>query len=284
VIKQFAIEKSFAAVPYLPTSQLMKRFPKGIKFATDKVNVIVGDNGAGKSALMRTLSLLTLSNLSGVSAFDDNIYADGDSKPYWTCESRWSDKYEYLKGLVCDHDFAPALYYRPGHLPGNEAWINQCFFTGYGAQAKEHLEKTDKRSSGQQCHALLEKLYAVLKGEQTLAKYAHINWRHGKEMKKPDHRSTEYDHKGYLLKQTYGTIQEGAVPLILMDEPEQSLSARAEIELWKLIESADLTRMQVIVATHSFYPMLHPERFNIIEAEEGYIDNFRSMLGHVLPA
>ena len=72
---------------------------------------------------------------------------------------------------------------------------------------------------------------------------------------------------------------ETAVPLILMDEPEQSLDARAEGSLWAAIANADCSTMQIIVATHSLYPMLNKDKFNIIETETGFVAEVRRLLG-----
>jgi len=279
LITNLRVESHFKAVPYLLATQLMQRFPNGIEFATDKVNVIVGPNGAGKSALMHALSLLTLSDLTGVSAFDRNIFAGRNADKNWAKVDRWGNEFKYLDGLVCEHDFAPAVYYRPGHIPGNEPWINTSMMTGYFNEASQYRNATKDRSSGQQCQSLLEKITSVLKGDSTLSEYQRINWGYGATVKKPSYDAFEYDHKAYLLCQTYGAAKESAIPLVLTDEPEQSLDARAELELWKLLESTDLSRVQVIIATHSLYPVMHPERFNVIEAVDGYIDQVRSLMG-----
>jgi predicted ATPase len=63
-----------------------------------------------------------------------------------------------------------------------------------------------------------------------------------------------------------------------MDEPEQSLDALAELVLWRQIAAADMSKMQVIVATHSLYPLMHPEKFNIIEAVPGYSESVMQLL------
>lgn len=278
MIKHFTITDAFKTVPHLRSSLLMQRFPEGIPFATDKVNVIVGPNGSGKSALMRTLSLLTLSNLTGVSTFDPKIFSATRADENWTRESRYSERYLYLDGAVCDHDCAPALYYRPGHIPGNESWINTCLFTGYSEQAAQYREATKERSSGQQCLALLSRIKALISGETTLTGYDYLNWPYGEKPLKPAYNASHHAHKAYELLNSYANVPENAVPVVLLDEPEQSLDLRAEIELWKLFESADLSRVQIIVATHSMYPMLHPERFNIVEAVEGYVQELHQLM------
>jgi predicted ATPase len=63
-----------------------------------------------------------------------------------------------------------------------------------------------------------------------------------------------------------------------MDEPEQSLDAWASATLWSRIAEADCAKVQIVVATHSWYPILHPEAFNIIEAVPGFLEEVRSLI------
>jgi predicted ATPase len=64
----------------------------------------------------------------------------------------------------------------------------------------------------------------------------------------------------------------------MMDEPEQSLDAKAEMLLWGQIAKADCDKVQVIVATHSLYPLMHPELFHLIEAVPGYAQEVRKLM------
>lgn len=147
-----------------------------------------------------------------------------------------------MPGITVKSDNAPALYYRPGHVPGNEPTTVHALMCGYPKEARAYEELTENKSHGQQSQ----------------------------------HRG-EWDDKAYaLLKLT--EIGDSVVPLILMDEPEQSLDTKAELNLWNRIVEADCNVMQVIVATHSMYPFLHPERFNLIETEPGYLNSVLALL------
>jgi len=66
--------------------------------------------------------------------------------------------------------------------------------------------------------------------------------------------------------------------MILMDEPEQSLDVKAEAQLWSSLSKADCAKMQIIVATHSMYPLLHKDNFNLIEAEDGFVDEVLALM------
>lgn len=272
----------FSAVPYLESSLLMQAHPEGIVFSTDKPNVIVGPNGAGKSALLTALALHTLSFQAGVSAFDDNYTGRGRERDlYWSKEGySWNREYTYLPGLTCDSDLGPAMYYRPGHIPGGESFIAAAMMSGYCEQARNYGELTRHKSSGQKSQAVLQKVEAVLAGDHSELGYQYMHWSFGKELKNLEAQrwSGDYEYHAETLKKLYGTIPAGAIPVLLLDEPEQSLDAKAEALLWKKIAEADMSRVQVIVATHSLYPLMHPEKFNLIEAVSGYAQEVQALL------
>ena len=274
--------KNFTAVPYLESSLLMKTQKKEVKFATDKPNVIVGPNGAGKSALLQALALRTLSFYVGESAFDDNYAIGNDSRTFWSNEgASWRREYVFLPGLTCETDNAPALYYRPSHIPGNDDSVGAAMFCGYGKYADSYLKAVDKKSSGQQSRALLDRLVAALSGDVTDIRFKYVNWRAGKERKdlaNSRFHVCDFEYQFEILKEQFDTPPADALPVVLMDEPEQSLDARAEAVLWGQIANADCTKVQVIVATHSLYPLMHPEHFNLIEAVPGYVDEVRALL------
>jgi predicted ATPase len=271
--------KDFATVPYLETSSLIRHRPEGLQFSTEKPNAIVGPNGAGKSALLKALALHTLSWFTGTSAFDPNYldsfklkeaWREADSKrryAHYEATGRWEDLYDYLGGLEVETDYAPALYYRPGHIPGNERMITAAMMVGYCEEAKAYGRMTDKKSSGQQCLALLDRVHAVLGGViSSLQAFIEQNDGLGKGA------------KSRHLIEPRTNLPGDAKPVLLMDEPEQSLDALAELVLWRQIAAADMSKMQVIVATHSLYPLMHPEKFNIIEAVPGYSESVMQLL------
>lgn len=273
--------KDFKAVPYLETSALMVSHKRCVKFSSDKPNVIVGPNGAGKSALMTALALQTLSFYIGESAFDDQYALSNEAREFWTDTRGWREDYVYLPGLSCETDNAPALYYRPNHIPGNDDSIGAAMMCGYGKQADIYWKQVHQKSSGQQSQALLKKVIALLLGESEPLAYQYVHWRSGKvaiDLTQGRGYVNDFDYKFEVLRNRYANPPAGARPLVLMDEPEQSLDARAEAILWGQVAQADCTKVQVIVATHSLYPLMHPELFNLIEAVPGYIDEVRALM------
>lgn len=280
------LPRDFKAIPYLETSGLMKSHPDGVQFDVVRPNVVVGPNGAGKSALIGALALHCLSHFSWRSSLDRHYL--GQDK-FWTKGDWWRDMPEFLPGIGCDGDLAPALYYRPGHIPGNDDSVTAAMMCGYFELAKEYGRQTDKRSSGQGCLARLDAIRAFLRGEEggvMLAEYALDDWRAGRVPKKVGHGDSTYDLRAEVLKVRAAAGAEalagGSKPVVLMDEPEQSLDALAEACLWReLSQCSDRCPAQVIIATHSLYPIMRPERFNLIEAVPGYIERVRSEMGLV---
>ena len=267
--------KDFAAVPYLETSQLMTHHQGVVSFSLDKPNVIIGPNGSGKSALLTSMALRFLTYYFPRSSLDHHYIDTFRNSGIWT-EGHDKKTYArvalYLPGLVVDTDSAPAVYYRPNHLPGNEPDIAHAMLTGYFEEAREFGNLTDKKSSGEQCRALLQSLVKVLQGKNLPKEYLAVNWRHGREVREVSRTSYVGDipyRVNALLELT--RFKRGALPLVMMDEPEQSLDTLGEMQLWEHIAKANCSKMQLVVATHSLYPLVHPEKFNIIESVPGYM-------------
>jgi predicted ATP-dependent endonuclease of OLD family len=89
------------------------------------------------------------------------------------------------------------------------------------------------------------------------------------------HYTGEGDYIENAFIDAYKDASDTGMPLVIMDEPEQSLDAVAELQLWIAISNA---KTQVIVATHSLFPFLRPDDFNIIEAVPGYCTVAQSAL------
>jgi energy-coupling factor transporter ATP-binding protein EcfA2 len=267
-------------VPYLESSSLMQNHKGTVNFSASKPNVLIGPNGSGKSALLTALAMRFLAYYYKRSALDWNYVSSSRDAQLWGEPNPWySRDYEYMPGLLVKSDNAPALYYRPGHVPGNEPATGHALMCGYPKEALAYQELTENKSHGQQNQAVQAEMLDALAGTGLPADYLEINWGRGRQSVKFDrsrHRSEWDDKANALLK--LAELGGSAVPLILMDEPEQSLDAKSELNLWNRIAKADCSAMQLIVATHSMYPFLHPERFNLIETEPGYLNSVLALL------
>jgi ABC-type cobalamin/Fe3+-siderophores transport system ATPase subunit len=272
----------FAAIPYLETSSLMKTHRKRLSFSTLKPNVVVGPNGSGKTALLDTLAIRFLTYFSGESTLDRRYVLDVDARAWWTRSGESTDEYVWLKGLRCKTDNAPALYYRPAHVPGNEPTIADAMMGAYWVQAQEYARLVERRSSGEQNQAVLGKITRALEGAELPATYAYMNWEFGTTARDVSKLDTfVYGRDAYgkaeVLKALYHPAP-NALALILLDEPEQSLDVKAEAQIWSCIAKADCRKMQIIAATHSMYPLIHRDHFNLIETEAGFIDDVLELM------
>jgi predicted ATPase len=272
----------FTAIPYLEASTLMRTHGKELTFSRAQPNVVVGPNGSGKSALLNTLAVRFLTYFSSQSTLDRRYVLDVDARAWWTRKVSRHDKYVWLKGLICKTDNAPALYYRPGHVPGNEPTIADAMMSVYWEPAQEYAKLVDRKSSGEQNQAVLGKLLEALEGKNLPAEYAQMNWEFGAESTgaSAPHAFGEIAdlyEKAEVLKAMYRPAA-NAVSLILMDEPEQSLDTMAEAQLWSCISKVDCQKMQIIVATHSLYPLLHKNKFHIIESQNGYVKDVLELM------
>ena len=149
---------------------------------------------------------------------------------------------------------------------------------GYFDEAKAFGHLVENKSSGQQCAALLEKILATLNGSVEPPAYGSVNWGYAKDPVASISQPNRCDYRAQRLVDQACAAKGSDTSIILMDEPEQSLDALAELKLWKAIEKADVSKMQVIVATHSLYPLLHPESFNLIESVSGYAASVTQLL------
>jgi energy-coupling factor transporter ATP-binding protein EcfA2 len=291
----------FSAIPYIHDLSFLNKNQQ-INFSTKKPNIIVGPNGSGKSSLIDLLSLRFLCHFTKNSALDYHYINSSESDDWWTQESRWGNDYVFLKGLDVQTDGAPALRYRPGHIPGNEDNIATALCMGYTQEARSYAALVDKKSAGQKSMALLHEIVQVMNGVGVPEDYLTIkNWRRNPK-KDDDNQSGCYmgssEYKARALTQMVCVDKDDGEseknekseksgedgvdrvkkPLILMDEPEQSLDALNQMTLWKAIAHARCDRIQVIATTHSLYPLLHPESFNLIETVPGYVDAVLQMI------
>lgn len=272
-----------ACAPHLESSTLMTTHNGALRFSTKKPNVVVGPNGAGKSALLSTLAKRFVAYATGrsvlsgrlVGAFEDeSVFTGGD----------WRTPMEFMRGLTIDTDNAAAIYYRPKHIPGNDDSVTAAMMCGYFEEAKDYARKTGQRSDGQGAIALQEQVLAILKGTQDYPAVIPASKAFSamvERARKEGYGAGQHEKRAALVNEIFlGKTQPAADarPLVLMDEPEQSLDAAAEIELWRAIGSADCGRLQVIVATHSLLPILHPDRFHLIEAVPGYAQCVRDLM------
>lgn len=269
MLTSLCITDDFKAIPYLRDTKLMKKHKNTIKFSVEKPNVIVGPNGSGKTALLDTITLRFLCYFENHSRYKDAYIRFNKSDEWWSEGIGWPKEQIWLQGLDVKSDNAPAAYFRPNHIPGNETDIATALMVYDSEAAKAYGEKTKQKSTGEKSIATLPDIYVILDGSKRLTVPVMPN------STRISGYPTQYENRQKHLCETIRFNSEGR-PLVVMDEPERSLDALQEIKLWQAIRAAEVP--QTIVATHSLYPVMHPEQFNIIETEKGYIKKIRAIL------
>lgn len=277
VIESICVD-GFAAVSHLESSRLMQKHQGRINFSTEKVNVIVGPNGSGKTALLDTLSMRLMANMTGESALNDAyVFEQGGMRCLWR-ETGWRD-YVFMPGARIETDNGPAVYYRPRNVPGGESSIAAAMMVGYEREAREYSIACSRRSSGEAGERLLEHAMAALNvGAGAPKQYGMANWRFGSLARKREKNWFDFDYKSEKLRELAASGKH-RVPVVLMDEPEQSLDARSQARLWEGLRTVRSSAVQVIVATHSIQPMMDSERFHLIECETGYVNEVLRLSG-----
>jgi hypothetical protein len=275
--------RGFAAVPYLEDSALMRSRAGTLTFSLERPNVVVGPNGSGKSALITALAIRYLTYFSDRSAFDRKYLLDVEARTWWSRGGTRGEEFVWLAGFDCETDNAPALYYRPGHVPGNEPTIADAMMGVYWEQAKAYARLVERKSAGEQNQAVLDSLLDAIDGRDLPKEYAYMNWEFGPSPADARRRHDLEDPPDMMPKaralEAALRPARGGVPLILMDEPEQSLDALAEARIWAHVARSDCRSVQMIIATHSLYPMMHRDRFHLIETQPGYVDDVLGLLG-----
>jgi predicted ATP-dependent endonuclease of OLD family len=269
MLTSLSITADFKAIPYLCDTKLMQKHKGSVQFSLDKPNVIIGPNGSGKTALLDTITLRFLCYFENHSRYKDSYVRFSKADEWWTDTGGWLKDQVWLGGLNIESDNAPAAYFRPNHIPGNETNIATALMVYDSEAAKAYGEKTKHKSTGEKSIATLQDIYAILDGTKKLAVPAIPN--STRVVSYP----TEYDKRVRHLHDNIHFNADGR-PLVIMDEPERSLDGLQELKLWKAILAAK--KPQVIVATHSLFPVLHSDRFNIIETQRGYINKLKRML------
>jgi ABC-type multidrug transport system ATPase subunit len=215
------------------------------------LNILVGQNGAGKSTVLKACALSLAAHQGGYSVVTQSWVQDllGFS----------GDRIQYPWEVT--HDGLPMYFIDPRIATGlsNGAFDEDFFAAG--------LANTVARSStGEKTLSRIDQAVGVIIGKKSMPKQ--ILWKMDKR-----HLSDTWQKRLEIVeKYLEGTIPCGQ-QTIVMDEPESYLGIPIQVGFWKRVIGEDPKRfdnLQVIIATHSPFAFGIPHG-NYIEMEPGYI-------------
>lgn len=230
-------------------------FHPGIEFKfSDRLNVLFGQNGSGKSSILKIIK-----GYCGIPLENGG----------WTRVN-----HPLLLGATNANQF-PWVYKEitPGHCEANVYWDGTPTFFNEGdtkidkwawfthkdissedgmTSEMDHMNSlVDNPSSGQYRIKKMNKLFNLLKTPPNITEYV------------PGGNSQQVAEVNY-----FRSLPRNGKPTILLDEPERALSVPKQREMFKLLETMS-EEYQIIIATHSPFVLFNIDA-NFINLEDGY--------------
>lgn len=243
----------------------LEAFKKKGRFEfTDGANVIYGKNGSGKTTLLKLMGAHSgCPEYGGWSTFPEWVFLPVEKERSLPgCLTHLARLGPDVEATV-DWDGAATFM----HLAAKSDEPFYAFgsphdvLTTYGDQVSAVVSKA---SSGQ---ARAMRLAMVLKKVKT---------------ERPDLMKLEArrDRDTAFLEYVEKLPRKGPLT-VLLDEPERSLDADAQILFWQTILPAMAKELQVIVTSHSPFALFVPG-VHVIDMEPGYSDEMRKKVGRLL--
>lgn len=237
---------------------------RSFTFAKDRINVIVGENGSGKSSLLTLLAHKLLAYNYGHTRLDGSIIRRNDE--CWTNDGNYWRKEEYMQGITLEADSPVYGTYISSTWTPCDAldWAHALCY-GLGEEATDHFKRVQDFSSGQGMSNVIANMALSLKNRSPEVDCSDVTWQ----------LQEDYDGRmGDRAKKLFAQLpQAGSNIVALFDEPERTLDLGSQVAFWKMLEQISMYgHVQVIVVTHSVVPLFNPEKFNFISMSENYVD------------
>lgn len=265
------------SIEYIDGFPLKLPFIGNRKFEfSDGINLIVGNNGAGKSVILNTLKAYTGIETGGWTKFNSpqtlgcgRLNGPTDFPHAYATYSPANCKARVI------WDGTPTLF-NNGDLKTSEVLLFLNFQQfGDGITSSDDLEKqlTQFPSAGQYRAMKINKIINLL--NDGAPKYTKDDIPRYKDDIDNYYAKREWDYWQYINKLYNDTFGKGNTT-VLLDEPERSLSYVKQKDFFLNILPTQLNT-QVIIATHSLYALFCPNA-NIIEMENGYISGLKDAI------
>ncbi len=234
---------------------LLSKENNSVSFSEDKINVIIGPNGSGKSTLIKDLATRFFCLDRGYTSLDRDI----SERRYYRCFKKkwetWGD-YIFMEDPKVFTSNCTAVYWHPGFKFGGWEMDTAALMCGYDKEVNVRDKQTRNKSSGQGIYNQLDYIFEVLEEEREV------------KVEIPENPFYEpYKEKLAAITPLFTDCHKNKT-IVLLDEPEQSLDAFKEVYFWDRMLDVNTDNVQVIIATHSIYPLINPKfegKLNIIE-------------------
>jgi predicted ATPase len=212
---------------------------KTIKFS-DGLNVLMADNGYGKSTILKALSIYGLTN-GGWSNLDFHYANFNDER---NVDELANNNYHFKAKVDFDGPVFLIEKVREEHY--NDSREHGGFGAGMFSSTEALIKRMyhKQRSSGEiNMNEIGGLIMDLIEGETEFDKNEFLNSREfyndiGEEIKKN------------LLNHANETILKGGKPTIILDEPDSNLSLQHKVGLFSSLLPKLAEKYQVIVATH----------------------------------
>lgn len=262
MLTSFQINNTETSDAFTTQLQSLPFFAESSKmsFSEDKINVLVGPSGSGKSMVLKGLAAVTASYLYG---FASNKKTISHPAFHGMLKKSWLDSYP-LENWQLNGKIGNTVYFHDGFLPGESCSVVHGIMGGYFGEIDIDPRELDRASSGEAAWWWIKWLEEKVNNTFTVkVPEDATRWRN----------RNEYDFFA-RLNDLYHSSEKS---LILLDEPDAHLDAKNKLQLWSYLKRLSKEGHQIIVSTHDWLPISQASQFNFIELEPGYVSEVSSL-------
>jgi len=250
-------------------------------FEPSKINVLFGPNGCGKSTLLKFLGAHCFipDREAGWTRSPDptqmcpwNIFSKGPRRDISTLtlkEIQQGLTYKSEQKGTVDWCGTSSFFYNATAPSDNSVFVYDPNDSADGLTDFNFQMSDLQFSHGQRQLARLNQLFST-----TLRKPLEIVC--------PSHYNSTWQATYDKTNELIDSLEHTGVVTVLMDEPDKGFSLPNQFQFWNDLLPAVAKQYQIIVSTHSVFPiLLSRSDYNIIDMEVGYVDECKKVLGQI---
>lgn len=220
------------------------------------LNILWGANGSGKSTVLKVLARAFHCEQGYVPRVTETSVSDLFEIVRF---GKQEDNRRVIDSTIIDHDGQPVRFFDPSVQVGI---IGGGFDFDFGEEGI--LNAVSKESAGQKTMRRFDGIVNQILS----ADVPEVKWN-----MRPGSVNELWGNRLRIVEEMLKGSGEKGPPTILLDEPERSFDYRHQLIIWRFIRSL-ATRVQFIVASHSFFALDLPEA-NYIEMTPDYMQMSR---------